>query len=141
MQEVIQSRFENEKRSTVQVQEQKSTQQFLASIPAGNGPAKFFWESTTIDFGTVKKGDENSATKYFRFKNIGSQPLIISECKGSCGCTVPTCPTTPIQAGQEGSIMVHYDVNRVGPFTKTVTVTSNAANAGEALKITGTVVE
>jgi hypothetical protein len=52
---------------------------------------------------------------------------------------VPTCPTEPILPGGKGSISVHYDINRVGPFTKTVTVTSNAKNPNETLKITGTV--
>ncbi len=145
LQEVVQNRIANEQKSKDPVQTQytqQSTQsKVLASVPTGSGPAKFFWESTTIDFGSVKKGDENAATKYFHFKNVGSQPLVISECRGSCGCTVPTCPTIPIKAGEEGSITVHYDVNRVGPFTKTITVTSNAENTGETLKITGTVFE
>jgi hypothetical protein len=97
------------------------------------------WESTTIDYGTVTKGDEGAATRVFKFTNTGKTPLILSSCRGSCGCTVPTCPTEPILPGKGGEIKVHYDINRVGPFTKTVTVTSNAKNPNETLKITGTV--
>jgi Protein of unknown function (DUF1573) len=99
------------------------------------------WEKTTIDFGGVNKGDENNATRYFKFTNIGKSPLIISSCHGSCGCTVPSCPTEPILAGKTGEIKVHYDINRPGPFTKTVSVSSNAKNANETLKITGNVIE
>jgi len=101
--------------------------------------ADFKWESTTIDYGTVTKADEGNASREFKFTNVGKSPLIISNCRGSCGCTVPTCPTEPILPGKAGSIKVHYDINRVGPFTKTVTVTSNAKNPNETLKITGTV--
>jgi hypothetical protein len=106
--------------------------------PDPNAP-EFKWESTTIDYGTVTKGDENNAKREFKFTNVGKSQLIISSCRGSCGCTVPTCPTEPILPGKSGTIQVHYDINRVGPFTKTVTVTSNAKNPNETLKIQGTV--
>ena len=108
------------------------------TAPDPNAP-EFKWDNTTLDYGTVTKGDETSASREFKFANTGKSPLIISSCRGSCGCTVPTCPTEPILPGGKGSIKVHYDINRVGPFTKTVTVTSNAKNPNETLKITGTV--
>ena len=108
--------------------------------PDPNAP-DFKWESTTIDYGTVTKSDESNAKREFKFTNVGKAPLIISSCHGSCGCTVPTCPTEPIQPGAKGTIQVHYDINRVGPFTKTVTVSSNAKTPNEALKIQGTVVD
>ncbi len=106
--------------------------------PDPNAP-EFKWESTTLDYGTVTKADESAASREFKFTNVGKSPLIISDCRGSCGCTVPTCPKEPILPGAKGSIKVHYDINRVGPFTKTVTVNSNAKNPNETLKITGTV--
>lgn len=110
----------------------------VAATPDPNAP-EIKWENMTLDYGTVTKGDEKAASREFKFVNTGKSPLIISSCRGSCGCTVPTCPTEPILPGAKGSIKVHYDVNRVGPFTKTVTVTSNAKNANETLKIQGTV--
>ncbi len=109
-----------------------------AAAPDPNAP-DFKWDNTTIDYGTVTKSDETNSKREFKFTNTGKSPLIISSCRGSCGCTVPTCPTEPILPGKGGSISVHYDINRVGPFTKTVTVTSNAKNPNETLKITGTV--
>ena len=95
------------------------------------------WENPTIDYGTINKGAPGE--REFKFVNVGKSPLILSSCRGSCGCTVPQCPTEPIMPGQKGSIKVTYDTQRVGPFTKTVTVTSNAKNATETLKITGTI--
>ncbi len=111
-----------------------------AQVPAPDPNApEIKWESMTIDYGQVTKGDENAASREFKFTNIGKSPLIISDCHGSCGCTVPTCPKDPIQPGKASTIKVHYDINRVGPFTKTVTVNSNAKNNNETLKIQGTV--
>src|ERR1700723_278284 len=66
--------------------------------PDPNAP-EFKWESTTIDYGTVKKGDQDNAVRMFNFVNTGKSALIISSCRGSCGCTVPTCPTEPILPG------------------------------------------
>ncbi|MBS1623242.1 MAG: DUF1573 domain-containing protein [Bacteroidetes bacterium] len=99
------------------------------------------WETKNIDYGKVVKGDENNAVRYFKFKNVGKSPLIISSCHGSCGCTVPQCPTEAILPGKDGSIKVHYDINRLGNFTKTVTVSSNAKNNNEVLQINGVVEE
>lgn len=123
---------------TAQDKQAPPSAQEPTAAPDPNAP-EFRWESTTVDYGTVTKADETSAAREFKFSNTGKSPLIISGCKGSCGCTVPTCPTEPILPGGKGSIKVHYDVNRVGPFTKTITVTSNAKNPNETLKITGTV--
>jgi ferredoxin len=97
------------------------------------------FESKTIDYGTVTKGDETNSTRYFKFTNVGKSPLIISSCHGSCGCTVPSCPTEAILPGKNGEIKVHYDINRLGNFTKTVTVSSNAKNNNETLQISGKV--
>ena len=116
----------------------QSTPSSAPAAPDPNAP-EFKWESTTIDYGTVKKGDQDNATRMFNFVNTGKSALIISSCRGSCGCTVPTCPTEPILPGAKGSIKVHYDINRVGEFTKTVTVTSNAKSPNETLKIHGVV--
>ena len=83
-------------------------------------------ENETIDFGTLPH--QGDASSNFIVWNRGTQDLVISFCKGSCGCTVPTCPTEAIAPGQSGKIAVKYDSNRIGYFTKNVTVTSNAIN-------------
>ena len=49
---------------------------------------------TDFDFGTINDGDQVQHT--FEFTNSGDEPLIISNAKGSCGCTVPTWPKEPI---------------------------------------------
>ena len=71
-----------------------ATQTTTTPAPDPNAP-DFKWESTTIDYGTVTKADETAASREFKFTNTGKSPLIISDCRGSCGCTVPTCVITP----------------------------------------------
>jgi hypothetical protein len=95
------------------------------------------WEGTTVDYGTITQGDNGS--REFELTNTGNAPLIISNATGSCGCTVPQWPKEPIMPGQKSAIKVHYDTNRLGSFTKTVTVVSNAANNTDVLQIKGNV--
>ena len=101
-----------------------------------NGPQISF-EEETIDYGTIEKGADGK--RMFTFTNTGNEPLIISNCKGSCGCTVPTCPKEPIMPGESGTIEVKYDTQRVGSFTKAVTVSSNASTPTKVVQIKGVV--
>jgi hypothetical protein len=90
------------------------------------------------DYGTIKNGADGSCT--FEFKNNGDAPLIISNAKGSCGCTVPEWPKEPIAPGASGVIKVNYDTMRTGEINKSVTITSNAVNAPDKIVfIKGTV--
>lgn len=107
-----------------------------AVAPDPNAPTMTFTKDA-IDYGTIKQDADGNRT--FTFVNDGKTPLIISEAHGSCGCTVPTYPKEPIMPGQKADIKVHYDTHRVGPFSKSVTVNSNAKNSPVVLKISGTV--
>ncbi|MCI5054854.1 MAG: DUF1573 domain-containing protein [Flavobacteriales bacterium] len=91
------------------------------------GGAQMEFEKEVHDFGKMKQ--HGDASTEFLFKNTGNEPLIISNAKGSCGCTVPQWPKEPIAPGETGSIKVRYDSKRIGPINKSVTITSNAGNA------------
>jgi len=78
------------------------------------------------DYGTIAQGANGECA--FVVTNIGDAPLIITNCKGSCGCTVPKCDTTPIAPGQKSTVSVRYDTKKTGPINKSVTITSNAVN-------------
>ncbi|MFL2607504.1 MAG: DUF1573 domain-containing protein [Flavobacteriaceae bacterium] len=98
------------------------------------------FEKTVIDYGTVNKGD--NGVREFVFRNSGNAPLIISNVKSTCGCTIPKKPEKPILPGESEKIQVKYDTKRVGFIRKSITVTSNAAsNPTTILKIKGQVVE
>ncbi len=96
-----------------------------------------FKEDLTYDFGKIKQNSEG--IHEFIFKNTGKDPLIITNVKSSCGCTVPTYPEEPIKKGETGKIHVKYDTKRIGVFTKTITVYSNAKNSPVKLHIKGEV--
>ena len=98
------------------------------------------FEKTVIDYGTVNKGD--NGVREFVFRNSGNAPLIISNVKSTCGCTIPKKPEKPILPGESEKIQVKYDTKRVGFIRKSITVTSNAAASPTTiLKIKGQVVE
>lgn len=77
----------------------------------------------TLDYGVIEKGAD--PLRLVSFKNDGIEPLVINNARGSCGCTVPVWPKDPILPGQTSNIEVRYDTNRIGKFTKTVTITTN----------------
>lgn len=89
------------------------------------------------DYGNLKQGGNGECE--FKFTNNGKEPLVITNCQGSCGCTVPQCPKEPILPGKSGVIKVKYDTNRPGNIYKTVTVNSNAKSGNVVLTIKGNV--
>ena len=101
--------------------------------------AKIMFKTDTIDYGTIEKGSDG--LRIFEFTNTGNAPLIITDVKSTCGCTIPKKPDGPIMPGETGKIEVKYDTNRVNPIRKTITVTSNADTPTVALKIKGEVID
>lgn len=93
---------------------------------------------SVYDFGKIKEG---SLVEYsFRFKNTGSNPLIITNAVGSCGCTVAEKPEQPVLPGEIGYLKVKFDSqNRVGEAHKTVTVSANVPTGFPELLIKGEV--
>jgi len=107
----------------------------VAAAPTSLADIKL--EKITHDYGTVKQGGNGECE--FKFTNTGKEPLVITNCQGSCGCTVPQCPTAPILPGKSDVIKVKYDTNRIGGIYKTVTVNSNAKSGAQTLTIKGNV--
>ncbi len=105
-----------------------------------NGPLMKF-DVTEINYGDILQGKQSDpeAVRNFKFTNTGNEPLIISNAKGSCGCTVPSYPKEPILPGKSANIEVRYDTARLGPFQKTVTITTNEAEPTHTLQIKGKV--
>jgi hypothetical protein len=98
----------------------------------------FNFEKDVIDFGTISQGEK--VKRMFRFKNAGKTDLIISDAKGSCGCTVPIWPKNPIAPGEEGEIEVVFDSNgKQGRQHKTVTLVANTMPNTKVLAIKGDV--
>ncbi len=107
------------------------------AVPAGP-TTKLTFEETEFDFGTVDQGEK--VTHVYKFANTGNEPLIISNAKGSCGCTVPSWPKEPIPVGGSGEIQVQFDSKgKKNKQSKKVTITANTDPAQTFLTIKGEV--
>lgn len=101
------------------------------------GPSVKF-DYLEYDFGTIKQGDK--VQHDFRFTSNGSEPLVITQAQGSCGCTVPDYPKQPINKGEKGVIKVTFDsAGKMGAQDKTVTIISNSTGGAVVLHIKGTI--
>ena len=110
---------------------------FVGLVQQVNAQAKIEFKTDIIDYGEIAKGSDG--LRVFEFTNTGDAPLIVSNVKSSCGCTVPSKPKGAIGPGESSTIEVKYDTKRVGPIRKTVTVYSNADQPIFSLKIKGKV--
>jgi hypothetical protein len=131
---VLGTTFSNAQETSKKSKKAKTT---ATALPKVDGAGMVF-ENETIDYGTVAHNADGN--RQFVFTNNGNKPLIITNTQGTCGCTVPSTPKEPIAPGAKGVIGVKYATDRVGPFTKQVIVTSNAAGQPtKTLTIKGTV--
>lgn len=107
--------------------------------PESNAPKTVIeFNEDKFDFGNLTQGDVVHHT--FSFTNSGSNPLIITNAIGSCGCTVPTYPKEPIAAGEKGTIEVQFNSSgKEGLQNKTVTVSANTEPPTTVLTITSNV--
>lgn len=114
---------------TAMAQENAAKEEVVAS-----GPVMKF-EDRTHNFGEIPlKGGKVSHD--FKFINDGTEPLIISKAKGSCGCTVPKYPKGPIMPGEEASVKVVFSPKgKKGKIHKTVTITHNSGVPGESKQV------
>lgn len=111
------------------------------AVPVGPLTSIAFDEDS-YDFGEVQEGEK--VVHIYKFKNTGKEPLVISNAKGSCGCTVPDWPREPIPVGGNGEIRVQFDSKGKGkvgggPQSKKVTITANTDPANTFLTIKGIV--
>ena len=86
--------------------------------------AKITFAEDVFDFGSVREGEE--VVHLYRFSNTGKVPLLISDARSTCGCTVPEWPKGAIPPGESGEIRVKFNTtNRPGTQRKPVTITAN----------------
>jgi hypothetical protein len=97
--------------------------------------ARMSFDKVEHDFGTITAGTPQETV--FTFKNIGDAPLLITNARSSCGCTVPDYPrNTPIAPGETGELLVKFNGTGINQVTKTITLTTNTKAGIENLRIT-----
>ncbi len=111
------------------------------AVPVGPITTVEFTE-TEYDFGTVMEGEK--VVHVYKFKNTGDEPLIISNAKATCGCTVPSWPREPIAPGESSEIKVQFDTKNKGKVggqlqSKRVTITANTDPVNSYVTIKGKV--
>lgn len=106
------------------------------SSHAQTKPAEFKFDKESHNFGKIPAN--KPATVEFKFTNIGDTPLILSKVETTCGCTVPEYTQTPVKKGESGTIKVTYNAAGAAlPFSKSITITSNAKTPTKVLYIKG----
>ena len=110
-----------------------------SATPTPSGPTTSIqYENDKFEFGVVNEGE--IVKHMFKFKNTGSEPLVISNAKASCGCTVPVWPKEPIPPGGSGEIAVEFNTKgKPGAQSKQVTVTANTNPTETFLVVSGEV--
>jgi hypothetical protein len=103
-----------------------------------NEKAEFKFNEEKHDFGKIPQG--TPVTTVFEFTNIGKEPLILSDVKPTCGCTIADYTKTPVKSGEKGIIKITYNAAAASPFNKTIVVTSNAKTPTKYLNIVGEVI-
>lgn len=97
------------------------------------------FSTTTYDFGKIEQGIPAKAI--FKVKNTSLVPLIISNVKPTCGCTIADYPKEPIRPGETGEIAATYNAKGLGSFSKTVYVYTNSEQSQITLYMKGVVVK
>ncbi|MCD4698375.1 MAG: DUF1573 domain-containing protein [Bacteroidales bacterium] len=129
-----QRKLEEQQRKKPQQRQKQQQQQGQPDNP--NAPVINF-DKLVHDYGELEQHGNGRCE--FAFINEGKEPLILSNVRSSCGCTVPEWPRQPILPGQSEVIKVKYDTKRIGMINKSITVYSNAKKSPITLRIKGKV--
>ncbi|AMR32737.1 hypothetical protein A0256_15550 [Mucilaginibacter sp. PAMC 26640] len=100
--------------------------------------AEFKFNEEKHDFGDIPQG--TPVTTVFEFTNVGKEPLILSEVRPTCGCTIADYTKTPVLSGAKGMIKITYNAAVASAFNKTIVVTSNSKTPTKYLNIVGKVI-
>ena len=96
------------------------------------------WKAETVDVGEIPQGTPKAIV--YEFKNTGKTAVVITNVKGSCGCTATDYTKEPILPGKSAKVTATYNAANKGTFTKTVTVTTSAEETPKIRTLKGTVI-
>ncbi len=125
----------NERQRQAEKQKQEQINSQSQGQPDNPNAPVIEFDKLVHDYGEMEQHGDGKCE--FKFTNKGKEPLILSNVRSSCGCTVPEWPRQPILPGQSDVIKVKYDTKRIGTINKSVHVYSNAKASPISLKIKG----
>jgi hypothetical protein len=109
-------------------------------VPADGKYPVMTFDKTEHDFGTITP--DSKVDYSFQFKNTGEADLIITRAVGSCGCTIPEYPKTPIKVGESAKIDVSFNsAGKHGNQQKSITIYTNTKAGVESLIIKASIKE
>jgi hypothetical protein len=115
-----------------------TTAEAATPAPSNQPSTTIALSESNFDFGNVKKGDK--VQHIYEVTNTGKNPLVISEVKPGCGCTVPDFTKEPIMPGKKGKITLHFDSSNFdGNVNKYADVFANVEKAPIKLTFTANI--
>lgn len=92
------------------------------------------FDETVHDFGTIVNG--TPVETKFKYTNTGKAPLVVSNIKSTCGCTVPQdWSREPLAPGESAEFTVKFNGKGANQVTKTITLTTNTEKGTEQVRI------
>jgi uncharacterized membrane protein len=96
--------------------------------------AEMTFDKTSHDFGTINDGQAQETM--FSYTNTGDTPLVVTDIKSTCGCTVPQgWSRQPLSPGESSQFTVKFNGKGANKVSKTVTVTANTKKGRETVRI------
>lgn len=87
------------------------------------------------DFGEIENG--TPVETVFSYTNSGRSPLVVTDIKSTCGCTVPQgWSKEPLMPGESSQFSVKFNGKGANKVSKTVTLTTNTEKGREQVRIT-----
>jgi hypothetical protein len=79
----------------------------------------------------------------FDVENTGDEPLILSDVKGTCGCTVASFSQDPIAPGEKGFVKARVNTSgfQPGPVTKSITMLANTTPAQTTIVVKANIIK
>ena len=113
------------------------TENVVEASARDNSPLKYpvmTFDKKVHDFGTIDDG--TPVETIFSYTNTGDAPLVISEIKSTCGCTVPQdWSRAPLLPGESSEFTVKFNGKGANNTSKTVTIKANTQSGNESVRI------
>lgn len=97
------------------------------------------FDKVAHDFGEIQNG--TPVETVFTYANSGQSPLVVTDIKSTCGCTVPQgWSREPLAPGASSQFTVKFNGKGANKVSKTITLTTNTESGREQVRISAFIV-